>query len=256
MQCFPLTGSILAATAGILWNAPVARMTVILVNMLTYRLLNLKEPWTQLKSFWMAFLLLPFSSELSMAAGGLRAALPSAAVLFFPLSAAVTPSEKKNDAESKYPQTASADCWYFGPFCQSAVYCCGSAMFSLRQSDTVVNSTDSHQRDSRRGNLFFPGNQIWGQRPRNTVHAGFSNGLCGSWPIGWNCFMFLQICLIFDFRCIFLNHIYYICRYFLHPSSEHSTVHLEYIVNPYFFCFLLNKKNSLFYLIRWLPCVV
>lgn len=83
MQCFPLTGSILAATAVIPCNATLARMTVILINMLTYRLLNLKEPWTQLKSFWMAFLPLPFSSELSEAAGGLRAALPSAAVLFF-----------------------------------------------------------------------------------------------------------------------------------------------------------------------------
>lgn len=62
---------------------------------------------------------LSFTLELWRAIGGLWAALPLEAVFPSTHSVAVRLSEKKNGAESKYPQTASQgwlDCWYFGPF--------------------------------------------------------------------------------------------------------------------------------------------
>lgn len=62
---------------------------------------------------------LSFTLELWRAIGGLWAALPFEAVFPSTHSVAVRLSEKKNGAESKYPQTASQgwlDCWYFGPF--------------------------------------------------------------------------------------------------------------------------------------------
>lgn len=79
MQCFSLSLSILSAAAAL--NS-LSRMTVIPLNLSTCRLLNLKNPWMPLKSFWLLFCSYPFAWSFFSAGRSLRYALNPVAFFF------------------------------------------------------------------------------------------------------------------------------------------------------------------------------
>lgn len=125
--------------------------------------------------------------------GGLWVSLPSAFFFFFwPIKLLLHGVKKKNETESKYPQTVSPgwlDCGYFGPFRQCVVYCRGPKCFlsGARTAWWISGSVAAGETagvDSCSSQLSYS-NQKCEDRSHTEQSGAFKLGLCGDSKGPW-----------------------------------------------------------------------